>query len=429
MQKASVIQRKGSQAPTSGYSLTYPFKELKRMNGLEIELLHQTDTIIEFKWTQTGHACTVQRDAKIIYTGKGNSFQDTGLAPGELYTYTIEQLDASGNALERIKMRTATENRSEDCNNLLERAAITAIVSTSKISLAWSPIEGLKEFEIYRDGELIGTVEKSQFSDYSASKEIGHTYQVSAKRPLEKSESTFSEEKSLAARVFGAFNIKSSQEEAAMEKFGIKFELTSADYLLSGSPTTDVEDQNPKWDFRYSTFLPDDYLLNPNLLSFNRYFSGDDRRFEADSSHYRTQVNFNVDLKDTEAALEFNKDVGVSIAYDWRKKFRKADVASAEDVYLEKAEDDDRNVRVHLHHSVGNPLTPSPNIDYDVAARFYRDGHYDITGMHDQAPNHEVYLRKGGEAVWQPIHQTESKGLAWMSDTIASQYWRIIKFH
>lgn len=398
-------------------------------DSLEIDLLHQTDTIIEFKWTHTGDTCKVKRDAETIYTGTGNSFQDTGLEPGELYTYTIERLDAAGTAKERIKMRTSTENRSEDCNNLLERAAVTAIVSKSKISLAWSAIEGLQEFEIYRDGELIGTVEKSQFSDYSASKDIGHTYQVNAKRPLEKSESTFSGEKSLAARVFGLLNIKSSQEEAAMEKFGITFELTSADYLLSGSPTTDVEDQNLKWDFRYSTFLPDDYLLNPNLLSFNRYFSGDDRGFDADSSHYRTQVNFNIDLKESDVALKFTKDVGISIAYDWRKKFRKADVASAEDVYLETVEEDERNVTLQLHHSVGNPLTPSPNIDYDVAARFYRDGHYDIAGMHDQAPNHEVYLRNSGDSNWKEIHQAESKGLAWMSDTIASQYWRILNFH
>ncbi|HSP21664.1 MAG TPA: DUF3238 domain-containing protein [Planococcus sp. (in: firmicutes)] len=398
-------------------------------DNLEIELLHQTDTIIEFKWTPTGDTCKVQRNAETIYTGTGNSFQDTGLEPGELYTYTLERLDASGNTQERVKMRTSTENRAEDCNNLLERAAVTAIVSNSKTALAWSAIEGLQEFDIYRDGRLIGTAEQSQFSDYGASKDIGHTYQVSAKRPLEQSESAFSKGKSLAASIFGLLNIKSSKEEAAMEKFRLTFELASADYLLSGSPTTDVEDQNLKWDFRYSTFLPDDYLLNPNLLSFNRYFSGDDRGFDADASDYRTQVNFNIDLKDSEAALNFTKDIGISIAYDWRKKFRKADVASADDVYLEKVEEGDRNVTVQLHHSVGNPLTPSPTIDYDVAARFYRDSHYDIAGMHDQAPNHEVYLRKGGENGWKEIHQAESKGLAWMSDAIASQYWRIFNFH
>lgn len=398
-------------------------------DSLEIDLLHQTDTIIKFKWTSAGNTCKVQRNAETIYTGTENSFQDTGLEPGELYTYTIERLDASGNAQERIKMRTSTENRSEDCNNLLERAAVTAIVSNSKTALAWSAIEGLQEFDIYRDGQLIGTAEQTQFTDYGASKDAGHTYQVSAKRSLEQSESAFSKGKSLAAKVFGLLNIKSSKEEAAMEKFGLTFELASADYLLSGSPTTDVEDQNLKWDFRYSTFLPDDYLLNPNLLSFDRYFSGDDRRFDADASDYRTQVNFNIDLKDSEAALDFTKDIGISIAYDWRKKFRKADVASADDVYLEKAEEDDRNVTVQLHHSVGNPLTPSPTIDYDVAARFYRDGHFDIAGVHDQAPNHEVYLRKGGENGWKAIHQAESKGLAWMSDAIASQYWRIFNFH
>ncbi len=399
------------------------------MTELEIELLHQTDTIIEFKWTHTGDTCTVQRDAETIYTGTETSFQDVGLEPGELYTYTIERLDDAGNPKERLKMRTATENCSADCKNPLERVAVTAIVSTSKVALAWSTIEELQKFEVYRDGQLIGITEKNQFTDYGFSREAEHTYFVSAKRPLEQSETLFRKGKSLAANLFGMSHLKSSQEEAAMEKFGLTFELASVDYLLSGSPITDVENQNLKWNFRYSTFLPDDYLLNPNLLSLNRYFSGDNRGFDVDATDFRSQVNFSVDLNTSEADLDFKRDVGISIAYDWRKKFRKADVASAEDVYLEKIEEDDRNAAVQLHHCVGNPLTPSPNIDYNVMARFYRDGHYDIVGVHDQAPNHEVYLRQSGEKEWTKIHQAESKGLAWMSDTIASQYWRIFNFH
>ncbi len=399
------------------------------MTGFELESLHQTDTIIEFKWTPTGDTYNVQRDAEIIYSGTNNSFLDAGLEPGELYTYTIERLDAEGNPKERIKMRTATENLSEECKNPLERTAVTAIVSASKIALAWSTIEELHKFEVYRDGQLIGITEKNQFTDYGFSTAAEHTYYVSAKRPLEQSETIFSKGKSFVAHLFGMSHLKSSQEETAMEKFGLTFELASVDYLLSGSPIAHVENQNLKWHFRYSTFLPDDYLLNPNLLSFNRYFSGDNRDFDVDAADFRSQVNFNVDLKNNDAAFEFKRDVGLSIAYNWRKKFRKADVASADDVYLEKIEEDDRNVAVRLHHCVGNPLTPSPNIDYDVTARFYRDGHYDIVGVHDQAPNHEVYLRQNDETDWTHIHQAKSKGLAWMSDTIASQYWRIFNFH
>jgi hypothetical protein len=128
------------------------------------------------------------------------------------------------------------------------------------------------------------------------------------------------------------------------------------------------------------------------------------------------------------AVLEYEKDVGTSIAYDRRKKFRKADVASSEGIVLEKVKEDPHKVSISLKHSVGNPLTTSPNIDYEISANFYRDGYYDIIGLHDQAPNHEVYLRTSKDAEWEQIHEAESKGLAWMSDPIASQYWRISTF-
>ena len=57
-----------------------------------------------------------------------------------------------------------------------------------------------------------------------------------------------------------------------------------------------------------------------------------------------------------------------------------------------------------------------------------RDGTFDLTGYHDAAPHHEVYMKRDEGEEWIPIHQAESKGLAWMSGIIAWQYWRISSF-
>ncbi|MDN7228828.1 DUF3238 domain-containing protein [Planococcus liqunii] len=395
---------------------------------LEIDLLQQTDTVIYFEWSDTGDTCVVKRDADTIYTGNENSLKDENLQIGELYTYTIERLGNDGEVKERIKMQTSTEDHSEDTVNYLQQIAITTIVSESKIILAWGAIDGIDEYEIYRDGEPMETTQKTQFTDFDVEMDREYSYWIRAERPLERSETGFSEEKSVAARIFGLLNIKSSQQEAAMEKFWIAKKIAPLEQLLADAPQVNVSEFKRTWDLRYTTFLPDEYLANPNLLSPNRYFAGDNRTFTPESSHYRTQVNFSLQLGNEETTLEFQKDVGPSIAYDWRKKFRKADVASSEGIQLEKAKEDDRNVMVNLTHSVGNPLTTSPNIDYDVSATFYRDGHYDITGLHDQAPNHEVYLKNDKMDDWFQIHEAESKGLAWMSRSTASQYWRISNF-
>ncbi|MBZ5200718.1 DUF3238 domain-containing protein [Planomicrobium chinense] len=395
---------------------------------LEIDLLQQTDTMIYFEWSHTGDECLVKRDADTVYTGTKNSFRDENLQIGELYIYTIERLGTDGQVKERIKMQTSTEDHTKDTVNYLQQIAFTTIVLESKIILAWGDIDGIEEYEIYRDGEPLETTRKTQFTDSDVEMDREYSYWIRAERPLEQSETGFSEEKSIAARFFGLLNIKSSQQEAAMEKFWMMKKIAPLKQLLADSPQVNVAEFNQVWDFRYTTFLPDEYLTNPNLLSPNRYFAGDNRTFDPESSHYRTQVTFSLQLGKEDAKLELHKDVGPSIAYDWRKKFRKADVASSEGIQLEKVKEDERNVVVNLTHSVGNPLTTSPNIDYDVSATFYRDGHYDITGLHDQAPNHEVYLKNDQMDDWLQIHEAESKGLAWMSRSIASQYWRISNF-
>ncbi|PSL40291.1 uncharacterized protein DUF3238 [Planomicrobium soli] len=397
-------------------------------NSIEIELVQQSDTVIDFTWTYTGDTCRVTRDEEVIYTGTQNSLKDENLQRGELYTYTIERLDAEEKTIEKIKMQTGTENHVDDFVNRLQQIAITTILSRSKIVLAWGAIEGIEEFEIYRDGELIATVAKNQFTDRNAEPDQTYTYWIRGKRPLERSEESFKAEKSVVARIFGLLNVNSSPEQAAEEEFWITKKVGSCDQMLTEEEQPKTELQYPIWHFRYTTFLPQEYLPSPNPLSPNRYFAGDGRGFDPESKHYRTQVNFSLEMTEGGAVLEYEKDVGTSIAYDWRKKFRKADVASSEGIVLEKVKEDPHKVSISLKHSVGNPLTTSPNIDYGISATFYRTGYYDIIGIHDQAPNHEVYIRKSQDDDWEQIHEAESKGLAWMSEAIASQYWRISTF-
>ncbi|MBT2571376.1 DUF3238 domain-containing protein [Planococcus sp. ISL-110] len=393
---------------------------------LDILVLEQSNTMIYFRWTDTEDVCRVKRDNQVIYTGTQNLVKDEGLKKGELYTYTIERLDASGNWTDKIKLHTGTENSKPDSINRLEEIALTAIVSKERISLAWGEIEGITRFDIYRNGELIKTVEKNQYTDRQVPMNQEFTYLIRGKRPVAESEGNFSQEKFTMAKIFGTLNRNSSKEKAAMEEFWLTKKIASLDSLLSDEEKPKIY---PVWHFRYQTFLPDLVLKNPNLLSPFSYFQGDGRAFDPESLHYRTQVNFTVDLKEEESSFDYDKDVGPTIGYNWRKKFSKADVASAEGIELEKLEETGHKVSITLKHSVGNPITTSPNIDYDVSADFYRDGTYDILGIHDQAPNHEVYLKFGDDGEWMDIHQTESEGMAFMAEPIANHYWRISNFY
>lgn len=395
-------------------------------NEFDVLVLEQSDTLIYFRWTDTEDVCRVKRDEQIVYTGTQNSFKDEGLKKGELYTYTLERLNASGNWTDKIKLHTGTENRKKDSINRLEEIVLTAIVSEGRVSLAWGEIEGIIRFDIYRNGKFIETVEKNQYTDRQVPMEEESTFWIRGKRPVADAEESFSEGKFTIAKIFGALNWNSTKEKAAMEDFWLTKKIAPLKSLLSDQEKPKIY---PVWHFRYNTFLPELILKNPNLLSPFPYFQGDGREFDPDSLHYRTQVNFTVDLKEEESSFSYDKDVGPTIGYNWRKKFSKADVASAEGIELEKFEETGHKVTITLKHAVGNPITTSPDIDYHVSAAFYRDGTYDIVGIHDQSPNHEVYLKFGDDGKWMEVHQTESEGLAYMAGPIASQYWRISNFY
>lgn len=392
---------------------------------LDIDLLEQTDSTIFFTWTPSEEVCQVKKDGEIVYTGTRSSFRDEGLNSGELFCYCIERQAEDGRWVPVVKLLTGTEKRNPESINQLEQIVLTTIVSEQRVSLAWGAIDGIEEYEIFRDGQALEKTTKTQFTERSVPEDRELTYWIRAERPLERTESRLSKTKSLAARTFGLLDTDTTQKEAAVEKFWLTKKIAPLNHLL------EKEDGDPpklKWHMRYATFLPDDVLKNPNLVSPNRYFQGDNRGFDPESKHYRSRVNCIVNLSKEHSEFDFDKDIGTSIAYDWRRKFRKADAASTEGIEAEITAETEQKTDILITHSVGNPLTPSPNIDYEVAAAFYRNGIYDLVGVHDQAPNHEIYLKLGDDGIWQPIHQTESEGLAWMAEPIAAQYWRMSNF-
>lgn len=391
----------------------------------DIELLEQTDRMIYFTWTPTAEVSRVKKDGEIVYTGTQSSFKDEGLSPGELFCYTIERQTPKGSWVPALKLLTGTEKRDPDSINQLEQIVLSTIISYERVSLAWGAIDGIDEYEIYRDGKKVAKTRNTQFTDRDVPQDREVIYWIRAKRPVERTESPLRKIKSLAANIFGALNVASSPEQAAVEKFWLSKKIAPLNQLLGEKQGKAPE---LKWHLRYLTFLPDDVLKNPNLASPNPYFQGDDRTFDPESKHYRSLTNCIIDLSKQQGTFDFDKDIGTSIAYNWRRKFRKADVASSEGVDARISEETPQKTEILLTHSVGNPLTTSPNIDYEVSATFYRNGVYDFIGVHDQSPNHEVYLKLGDHGSWQPLHQTESEGLAWMADPIAAHYWRFSNF-
>ncbi|KWW21706.1 hypothetical protein AS888_04130 [Peribacillus simplex] len=391
--------------------------------------IERKETAIKLVWPDEGRFYRVFRGLQPIYSGKEPYVAEQGLAAGTIYTYMIESLDGEKQVKKRMKIQTSTtaENKKED--NILLDLVFTTIVAKGQISLEWEPIKGIEEYMIFRNGVKVGKVHGCSFSDRRISENQGYTYTIKARRPLPRSEQETYAVKSFLASMVGVFKKGSSQAQAAIEEITNTKKVGPVKQLLQSVKESKADDQKLRhWRLRYSTFLPEEWLKNPNLASKVPYFKGDNRGFDPDSSRYRTRVDLTIQEKEKDAEIEFSKAVGKSEAYDKDFVFLEEGVASDEDIVVKHVLANKEKTTIQLTHSVGNPIILSPAVDYKVIGTFYRNGEINIAGYHDQAPHHEVYLKETDEQEWEPLHQAKSKGLEMMARPTANHLWRYSTF-
>lgn len=379
--------------------------------------------VITLEWEAQAESYRVYRDSELIYEGFEPRFADNELTPGTLYSYSIESL-AQGEVQKRMRIQTTTSVNYKEKDNVLEDLLITTIVTEGQISFEWEPIEGVTEYTIHRNGMQIEKVASCTFTDRGVQDDQFYTYTIKARRPLQRSEQVKWELKSLIANAVGAIKKDSSTRMAADEEFSITKRIGPIRELLKPDRTNSLSNGN--WQLRYTTFLKEEWLKNPNAASGDQYFKGDHRSFEPDSSQYRTRGEVFIDTDSLSALL--SKSTGITEAFSGNQEPVESAQATDDGIQLEKVLADEDRIKFILKHSVSNPLVVSPAIDYVVCGVFYRDNEFDLIGYHDQAPEHEIYLKEPGTDDWQVIHQAHSKGLEMMADPMANHYWRYSSF-
>ncbi|MBT2682737.1 DUF3238 domain-containing protein [Bacillus sp. ISL-37] len=379
---------------------------------------------IKMEWKGMNRPYRVFRGEELIYEGVEPRLVDQNLVPGTLYTYCIEVLDDHGNVEGKMRIQTTTSVDFKERDNILEDLLITTIVTHGQISLEWEPIEGVLEYTIFRNGIQLETVTSCAFTDKNIKVDDVYTYMIKAKRPLQRSNQLKWELKSVIANAVGAIKKDSSTEMAADEEFTITKRIGPLKDLLRSPQESKHKSGN--WQLRYTTFLKEEWLNNPNVASEDQIFKGDHRSFDPESSEFRTRSDVFIDTDNPSALL--SKTTGITEAFTKDHEKLESSSASDEGIQLKKVLTDDDRVQFHLNHSVSNPLVVSPAIDYHVCGTFYKDNEFDLVGNHDQSPEHEIYLKEPGTDDWQVIHQAQSKGLEMMADPMANHYWRYSTF-
>lgn len=393
----------------------------------EVKMVTHRPDLIYFNWRDLGGTYKVYRNGQLLYEGTVPEFGDGSFQHAQMYSYSIERI-VDEKVVDVIALQTTAFAEQRNVKNPLQSLVMTTIVAKTQIALSWEGIEDVEEYAIFRDGVHVKTIRETQYIDRDFSLEESYTYKIHSKRPLRKSKDRLGGSKSVLAVIFGKLRRRNAFGEPAIEQFSVTKAIAKPSKLLT--PVLDREKKRSidRWRFRYTTFLKEAFIQNPNILSKYRYFQGDGREFEVDGRTYRTRVDLNLAYDEPGMPLTFTRTVGKTTAYDRLKRIRKVGVASGEEVRLKRSDHKKGEAGFQLIHSVGNPLVSAPAIDYEVRAVMRKDGTYDLTGYHDQAPNHEIYLQRGEDGGWFPLHLAESKGLAWLSPIVAWQYWRFSNF-
>ncbi|MBL4953332.1 DUF3238 domain-containing protein [Neobacillus sp. YIM B02564] len=216
------------------------------------------------------------------------------------------------------------------------------------------------------------------------------------------------------------------KEDSYYDEINIVKEISNINIQTQGYKFLSLETaaaSTKQWTLRYTTFLADYWVENPNLFSKYRWFTGDDRGYNATASSYRTRADVNICFCSAGNSVGLNRSVGTTHGYDKNKKFLKSGTASSSGIDIENLNLGKSKITFKLTYAVGNPLVTSLDIDYYVNAEFYSNGNYKLSGEHDQAPHHEVYLKGSNSSSYQKMHQAATKGLEWLAPPMPNKSW------
>ncbi len=125
----------------------------------------------------------VYRNGTQVATTTTTSYQDTGLAPGTTYSYSVAAYDAAGNTSAPVTAINVT-TLAPDTTPPSAPANLNATpVSTSEIDLSWSASTdnvGVTGYKVYRQGSLVGTSASLSYNDKSLAAGTTYSYTVSA---------------------------------------------------------------------------------------------------------------------------------------------------------------------------------------------------------------------------------------------------------
>ncbi|MGO4494795.1 discoidin domain-containing protein [Paenibacillus sp. 2RAB27] len=126
----------------------------------------------------------IYRGATLVGTSTTTSYNDTGLTASTAYSYTVKAKDAATNLSVASNTASATTQAPSDTQAPTTPTGLTATAaSNSQINLSWTASTdnvGVTEYNVYRDGTLVGSSTSPSYSDTGLSASTAYSYTVRA---------------------------------------------------------------------------------------------------------------------------------------------------------------------------------------------------------------------------------------------------------
>ncbi|SMO61110.1 DUF3238 domain-containing protein [Melghirimyces algeriensis] len=381
---------------------------------------------IQLKWENRQFVEIIMDDKK-IWEGKGKEFSLDKLKPGYRHEVKVVNKNDSGKVNDVVVLYIATPPNPKEKKIMKEKykndaanVYLNAEVSIDSVKLNWSghipDSDGV--YDVFRNGKKIGETRTNFFTDTEIKPKQRYRYEILGKKKLHQ---TKIEEVQLKAKKQGIKIKKEDEPHTYYTDYSVGKYIETLSTNLESEAKIQSPVYAPGYMVRYNTFIPNKLVKNPyrrvsKYIDGVYYFGGDNRGFNFFGS-YRTQTDMIVTFHPEGTRFDSSRRrIGTSTFYNKHKRLLFRDRADNKNIRLDYKHVGSDNVSYRLEHEAEIPYSEltSPAIDYDYDAIIYKNGNLSISGCHDRAPSHEIYIATYPGDTIREIYRHSNQGFKYL---------------
>lgn len=310
----------------------------------------------------------------------------------------------------------------EIVDNSINQNGLDTHSSSDGVRLKWGKIQGDNGvYSIYRDNKLLKKTKSKTYFDSNVKPGKSYTYKVEtnvplskksqnkvnellAKRKINKSKLSKSEKSKLyniSAEFSSIVEIPKLTEDSLKSPLGL-LKSKGEEGKSKALSTKAAFPKNDAYSIIYNTFIPYKSVKDPNFIK-GGYLKGDNRGFNINATSSRTHSVVNLQFQNPLSIWMPTKKIGRSYRCSDAacKKVIESAVASNKAIFIDVTDTSSKKLGFKFYHSAKIPFnTNVPGVSYPSIDSNWKltmtNSTLVISGSHDKAPNHEIYLASMG---------------------------------